>query len=105
MPIKICFDYSVSFLFHPLPMRTAASRITGISILYSATPAFAKDTIRLGTAYVVAGFCSQAIDGSRGVKLDGITSYTAWLNRFAVGEDRLNELVSQRNQERVQAKL
>ena len=86
-------------------MRTVASIITGLSILFSAAPAFAKDTIRLGTTTVVAGFCTEASDNTLGVKLDGQTSYTAWLNRYALGADRLNEMVAQRNQERAQDKL
>ncbi len=51
--------------------------------------ASAKDTLLLGKTLVASGFCTIASDSTRGVMLDGVTSYTQWLAFYALGEDRL----------------
>jgi hypothetical protein len=81
-------------------MKFSTSFITGLVTLSLFSPlASAKDTVKLGNTLVPAGFCTQAEDGTVGVRLDGI-GYYPWLLAFGIGEDRVNDLVSQANKQR-----
>lgn len=68
--------------------RTLSSLAVSAALVFPSLVS-AKDVIHLGNVVVPAGFCTIASDSTLGVKLDGVTSYTAWLAYFALGDDRL----------------
>jgi len=75
-------------------MRIIASLIATVVALTISGPAFAADTIMIKGTLLPAGFCTQAEDGSVGVKLNGV-SYDAWLALYALANqgEIYNDLV------------
>lgn len=79
--------------------RLIASVITIGSLISPVLASAAGEPVARKGILTPAGFCTVASDMTLGVRFSG-ESYTQWLAANALGADRLDQIVSQRNADR-----